>query len=379
MTPTRPSSSWRNIAYLCRKEWLALFYDSVLMFFIIFSFTYSIYQQAQGGSLELHKAAIGIVDEDQSALSRRFVEALLPPYFGRVEHIRHGDVDAAMENATYTFVLQFPVDMEKDLRAGKDVTLQLLIDASAVGQAQTGSGYIRSIFQTEMLRYFGVKDNTTPPVGLVVRYAYNQGQRHEWFMGVAALIQNISMLAIALTGAALIRERERGTIEHLLVMPVTPLQIVLSKVIANGSVILLVSLISIETVLRYWVGVDIQGSVGLFLLVSVLYLFFSTGLGIFLGTIARSMPQMGLLFILTVLPMNLLSGAFTPLESMPAWLHQIIVYMPATAYVSMAQAILFRGGGFSVVWQDMLIVSIIGLAFFTYSTLRFRSFLERQG
>ncbi len=378
MMPPIPSS-WRNIAYLCRKEWLALFHDAVLMFFIIFSFTYSIYQQAQGGSLELHKAAIGIVDEDKSPLSLRFADALLPPYFGQVDQIRHQDVDTTMENATYTFVLQIPANMEKDLRAGKQVTLQLLIDASAVGQAQLGSGYIESIFQTEMLRYFQREQDAALPVNLIVRYAYNQGQRHEWFMGIAALIQNISMLAIALTGAALIRERESGTIEHLLVMPVTPLQIVLSKVVANGSVILAVSLISIKTVLQQGIGIEIEGSIGLFMLVSALYLFFTTGLGIFLGTIARSMPQMGLLFILTVLPMNLLSGAFTPLESMPAWLHQIVVYMPATAYVSMAQAILFRGASVSVVWPDMLIVTVIGLAFFGYSAVRFRSFLERQG
>ena len=376
--PSFPAS-WRNTAYLCQKEWLALFHDAVLVFFIIFSFTYTVYQQAKGGSLELHKAAIGIVDEDKSALSLRFADALLPPYFGQVDHIRHQDIDTKMENALYTFVLQIPADMEKDLRAGRQVTLQLLIDASAVGQAQLGAGYIESIFQAEMLRYFQRRQDATLPVNLIVRYAYNQGQRHEWFMGIAALIQNISMLAIALTGAALIRERERGTIEHLLVMPVTPLQIVLSKVIANGLVILAVSLVSIQTVLRHGIGIEIQGSVALFMLVSALYLFFTTGLGIFLGTVARSMPQMGLLFILTVLPMNLLSGAFTPLESMPAWLHQIIVFMPATAYVSMAQAILFRGAGVSVIWSDALIVTIIGLAFFGYSAMRFRSFLERQG
>lgn len=375
----KPSSFWRNVAYLCRKEWLALFHDTVLMFFIIFAFTFSVYQQAQGGSVELHKAVIGIVDEDQSPLSLRFTDALLPPYFGRVEQIHHADVDRAMEDATYTFVLQIPTRMEADIRAGKHVTLQLLIDASAVGQAQIGAGYIETIFQTEMLRYFGQQDKAVLPVNLVIRYAYNQGQKPEWFTGIAALIQNITMLAILLTGAALLRERESGTIEHLLVMPVTPLQIVLSKVIANGAVILAITWLSIETVVRHWIGVDVQGNVPLFMVVCALYLFFTTGLGIFLGTIARSMPQMGLLFILIILPMNLLSGAFTPLESMPPWLHQIVVFMPTTAFVSMAQAILFRGAGISVIWPDMLLVTVIGLAFFGYSTWRFRGFLERQG
>lgn len=372
------NSFWRNILHLCRKEWLALLHDTFLVGFILFSFTISINQQAKGSTMEMRNATVGIVDEDRSPLSMHMVGALLPPYFSKVEPLHHQQVDAAMEDAHYTFVLQIPARMEADLRAGKQVTLQLLIDASVVGQAQTGAGYIEQIFQSEMQRYFGLQAKSLP-VNLVTRYAYNQGQYHEWFMAIASLIQNITMLAILLTGAALLRERESGTIEHLLVMPVTPLQIVLSKVLANGMVILAITLLSLLIVVRGWIGVEINGNVALFMLVCVLYLFFLTGLGIFFGTIARSMPQLGLLFILAILPMNLLSGAFTPLESMPEWLQHIIVFMPTTAFVSMSQAILFRGAGLDVVWPDMLLITFIGLAFFTYSALRFRSFLERQG
>ena len=193
------------------------------------------------------------------------------------------------------------------------------------------------------------------------------------------MIQNITMLAILLTGAALIRERERGTIEHLLVMPVSALEIVLSKVVANGVVILLATFLCIQLTIRLWIGVEIGGSITLFLIATALYLFFTTGLGLFLGTISRSMPQMGLLFILIVLPMNLLSGGFTPLESMPEILQKIMSVVPSTNYIKLAQAILFRNAGFSIVWPEMMMVTVVGLMFFVYSTLRFRSFLERQG
>lgn len=372
------SSFWSNVFYLCRKEWLALRYDLFLAGFILFSFTVSVYQQAKGGAVELINASVGIVDEDHSALSYRFTDALLPPYFGVVKPIRHGDIDEAMEDARYSFVLQFPVHMESDLRAGKKVTVQLLIDATAIGQAGIGATYVNNILQTELQRYKG-QSSPAPSIDLVMRYAYNQEQAHGWFTGLAGLVQSITMLAVLLTGAALLRERESGTIEHLLVMPVTPLQIVLSKVMANGSVILVIGWLSLEIVLRGFVGLKINGSVPLFMLVSALYLFFTTGLGVFLGTISRSMPQMGLLFILIILPMNLLSGAFTPLESMPDWLEHIVTYTPTTAFVSMAQAILFRGAGITVIWPDMLIVTLTGSGFFAYGTMRFRSFLERQG
>lgn len=371
-------SSWRRIWHLCRKEWISLFHDTALIVLIALGFSLVIYAQSKSTSLELHKASIGVVDEDRSALSLRLADALSPPYFGIVDSIRHGQVDRAMEDAQYTFVLQIPARMESDLRAGKNVTLQLLIDASAVGQAGIGAGYLQNIIQTETARYFNAQDLTASPVRLVTRYAFNQGQHHEWFSGIAALIQNITMLAILLTGAALLRERESGTIEHLLVMPVTPFEIVVSKVVANGAVILFISFLSIEIVLRRWIGIEISGSVPFFMFVSALYLFFTTGLGIFLGTLARSMPQMGLLFILIILPMNLLSGSLTPLESMPEIMRKITSFSPATAFVSMAQAILFRGAGIATVWPNMLLVTSVGLAVFVFSIARFRNFMERQ-
>lgn len=373
-TPSNIKNTW----HLCRKEWLSLFHDKALVFFIIFAFSGSVYMQSQGASMELRKATVGIVDEDRSILSHRFADALRPPYFGTVDQLKHAEVDHAMETAKYTFVLQFPTKMESDLRAGKSVTLQLLIDATVTGQAGIGAGYINNIIQVETARYFKKPGMLQSHVNLVIRYAYNEAQNYEWFGGIASLIQNITMLAILLTGAALLRERESGTIEHLLVMPITPLQIILSKVIANGSIILLVSFLSIMLVLKQLIGIQIGGSITLFILVTGLYLFFCTGLGIFLGTIARSMPQLGLLFILIILPMNLLSGAFTPLESMPLALQKIMAFVPSTSFVSMSQAILFRGAGLEAILADIAVVVIVGLMLFIYSIIRFRDFLEKQ-
>jgi len=371
--------SFSNVAYLCRKEWLSLLHDTVMLVFILFAFSVSLYSQATGTSTDLRKAAIGIVDEDRSQLSNRFTDALLPPYFGKITNINHAEVDKGLESATYNFVVLFPEKMEADLRAGKATTIQILIDATIIGQAQIGAGYIQNIFQQELVRYFNVQSDVKPKVDLVVRYAFNQGRNTAWFSSITGMIQNVTMLAILLAGAALLRERESGTIEHLLVMPVTAVEIVLSKVIANGAIILLVVWLATELTIRRWIGVEINGSVPLFMLATALYLFFTTGLGLFLGTIARSMPQLGLMFILIVLPMNLLSGGLTPLESMPQVLQSIMKLVPSTNYISLAQAILFRNAGLSIVWPQMLMVTGVGLLLFVYSILRFRSFMERQG
>jgi ABC-2 type transport system permease protein len=374
-----PSQNLKNIWHLCWKEWQSLLHDKIMVCFILFAFTGVVYMQAEGSSMELQNATVGVVDEDQSPLSHRIVDALRPPYFGTVNQIKHQDVDRDMEQAKYTFVLQIPTKFEADLRAGKSVTVQLLIDATVLGQSGIGAQYIDKIIQMETARYLNRPEITDQPVKLIIRYAYNEGQNYEWFGGIASLIQNITMLAILLTGAALLRERESGTIEHLLVMPITPTQIVLSKIIANGLVILLVVFLSVMLVLRKLIGIQIGGSISLFLFVTGLYLCFCTGLGIFLGTMVRTMPQLGLLYILLVLPMNLLSGGFTPLESMPVPLQKIMAFVPSTSFVSMSQAILFRGAGIEAILREIAIVVIVGVALLIYSITRFRRFLEQQG
>lgn len=363
-----------NVWELCKKEWLSLLHDTVLMVFIVFSFSLFIYTQARGITLELKHTSVGIIDEDKSPLSERIAGALLPPYFGNVENVTPAQAEAGLDAARYSFVLRFPPRMEADVRAGKSAEAQLMVDATLVGQAQIGVNYIQDIIQQELLTYFNARALAQPRLGLVVRGVFNQTLDSSWFAAINGMIQNVTMLAVLLTAAAVLRERESGTIEHLLVMPVSMLEISLSKVISNGLVILLATYLSIELTIQRWIGVDIRGSVPMFLLATTLYLFFATGLGLFLGTVSRNMPQMGLLFILTILPMNLLSGGYTPLESMPETLQKIMAMTPTANYIKLAQGILFRDASFSMIWPEMIKMTVIGIPFFLYSVRRFHSF-----
>jgi ABC-2 type transport system permease protein len=161
--------------------------------------------------------------------------------------------------------------------------------------------------------------------------------------------------------------------DHLLVMPLTPFEIALSKVWANGLVIAVAVALSLYLVLRMMLGIPVAGSIPLFMVGVVIYLFFATAVGIFLGTVARSMPQLGLLYMLVFLPMNMLSGSNTPLESMPVWLARIMQVSPSTHFVAFAQSILYRGAGLDVVWPQFLAVAAIGALFFGLAILRFRS------
>ena len=368
-----------NLAPLLRKEFESLRRDTVLLVLVLYAFSLAILVQANGMRHDLRHATVGVVDEDRSQLTRAIVDALLPPRFQAPVALPAGDVDRLMDAARYVFVLNFPPRFEADVLAGRSPEAQLLIDATALMQAGLGATDIANIFQQEVLRFAQRSDEQVMynPT-LQVRAAFNQALESSWFTGTMGLITNITMLSVLLAGAALVREREHGTLEHLLVLPVRPVEVMLAKILANGAVILVLTFLCITVILRGVLGMRIAGSVPLFLCGVALYLFFTASLGIFLGTVVRSMPQLGLMFMLIVLPMNLLSGGFTPLESMPAWLQVIMQGSPSTQFVAFAQAILYRGAGIEVVWPRFLAVGAVGLAFFLFSLMRFRSFLAAQ-
>ena len=241
-------------------------------------------------------------------------------------------------------------------------------------QAGLGSGYAQQIIGTTIAQFLSRDESVpTPAVDLVTRVAFNPNVTTSWFTSVMSIIGSVNMLAIILAGAALVREHEHGTMDHLIVMPLTPFEIAMAKIWANSLVITVAVGISLYVVVRMLLKVPLAGSIPLFLFGTLIYLFFATGLGLFLGTIARTMPQLGLLYVLVATPMNILSGAATPLESMPRWLAITMQASPSTHFVSFAQAILFRGAGLDVVWPQFLAVTGIGALFLALSLLRFRA------
>jgi ABC-2 type transport system permease protein len=240
-------------------------------------------------------------------------------------------------------------------------------------QAGIGSGYIKSIINDRVSSFLKRTDaSQSPPVNLVVRKLFNPNSLSSWFKSVVAIINQISLLTIVLTGAAVIREREHGTLEHLLVMPLTSFEIAMAKVWANGLVILVATAASLFLIVQMVLDVPFAGSMILWFIGVLLYLFFATALGIFLGTISRSMAQFALLIILVTVVLQMLSGGSTPVESQPRWLQYLTYLLPARHFVSFSQVIVYRGGGLSAVWLQFSMVAGVGMAFFVYSLALFR-------
>jgi ABC-2 type transport system permease protein len=372
-------ASIANVWRLGIKELWSLVRDPMMLVLIAYTFTVSIYVAATAMPEGLHKAAIAIVDEDDSPLSARIVGSFYPPQFIAPRLITLAEMDAGMDNGHYTFVLDIPPNFQRDVLAGQAPSIQLNVDATRMSQAFTGSGYVQQIVAAEVSEFVQrYRGGTQLPVDLNVRMRFNPNLEHAWFGALMEIINNVTMLSIILTGAALIREREHGTIEHLLVMPVTPGEIMLAKVWSMGLVVLLAALVALVFVVQGALHVPVQGSVLLFMGLAALHLFATTSMGIFLATVARSMPQFGMLLVLTLLPLQLLSGGVTPRESMPALVQNVMLAAPTTHFVTAAQAILYRGAGLDVVWPQWLAILAIGGVLFVASLARFRKTISQM-
>ncbi|MFT3802438.1 MAG: ABC transporter permease [Burkholderiaceae bacterium] len=361
------------------KELWSLWRDRTMLVLIVYVFTFGVYTAATAMPETLHNAPIAIVDEDQSPLSLRIASALYPPQFTRPRVIDWSQMDPGMDEGLYTFAMVIPRNFQRDVLAGRSPQIQLNVDATRMSQAFVGSGYLQQIVMGEITEFAQRhRVGAVPPVDLALRARFNPALQPSWFGSLVQVINHITMLSIILTGAALIREREHGTVEHLLVMPVTPAQIMLAKVWSMGVVVLLAAWVSITFVVRGLLHVPVAGSLPLFFVGSALCLFATTSMGIFMATVARNMPQFGMLMMLTIMPLQMLSGGSTPRESMPELVQNIMLAAPTTHYVQLGQAILFRGAGLDVVWPQFAALALIGSVLFALSLRRFRKTIAQM-
>lgn len=369
-----------NTLRLAVKELRSIRADPILVALILYTFTVAIYSVATGAKTEAENMAIAVVDEDRSALSRRLRDAFLPPLFKTPVEIGADEIDAAMDAGRFVFVLVIPPRFEADLLAGRNPELQVNVDATAMTQAGNGAVYAQNILTNEIIAFLQRREGSAAlPVSVVVRAMFNPNLTSAWFTSVMQVINNVTILTVILTGAALIREREHGTVEHLLVMPVTPVEIMLAKILANGLVIVVAASLSLIFVVEGLLAVPIAGSIPLFLAGALLYQFSVAALGILIATFSTSMAQFGLLAIPVLIGLNLLSGSTTPMESMPEWLQYVMQLSPTTHFVAFSQAVLYRGAGIGIVMSQMLALAAIGVVYFAVSLGRFRKAIFNAG
>ncbi len=370
----------RRLSALTTKEFIQLMRDGILAVFIVYTFTADIYLAASGVSLQLKDAAMVVVDRDKSALSRELVSRFKSPDFrvaGQTE--RESDSVRLLDTGEAMLVLTVPPDFQESLIAGHPTSVQMQVDTTNSVLGFLASSYAAQIvggFGLETaIRRLGLEGGSMENVPVIRddhRVWFNPNQNDAWFMGISELLTIITLLAIVLPAAAMVREKERGTVEQLLVSPLSPFQIMFPKVVSMTAVILAGALFSILFILQGMFHIPIKGSLTLFFAVTALYVFTTAGLGLLISTLARNLAQMGMMTIFIFIPMLFLSGAWTPPEAMPLWMKGFMLVSPLHHYIDIGFAIFLKGSNLTLLWRPILIMALTGSLIFAAGMMRFR-------
>ncbi len=371
----------KNIFALCIKELRSLFGDKVLLVMIVLVFTVLAVQSARGVSTEVKNATVGVIDLDNSVLSHRITDALLPPYFMQPENVKREDAQEMMNKGKYVFILEFPPNFQRDVQMGRAPEAQLLVDATSMTQAGVGQMYISQIFSREVLAFTGRTQlaRDIMPAKATINVVANPNSESVWYQGLSHVSNMLTMLALVLVGAAVIRERERGTIEHLLVMPVSASELVFAKILANGAVVVLAATLSMRYVVRDYLAVPFTGSLALYAFGAMIFMFSVASLAVMLATLAPTMPQYSLLMMPVYIVALMFSGSTSPRGNMPAVAQSISEYWPTTQFAQYGQAVIFRGAGLDIVYPQLIAMGLVGGVFLIFALIRFRKMLEKQG
>ena len=367
-----------RIAVMTLKELKQLSRDPILLVVIGYFFTADIYIAGAGISIDLKNAPIAVIDRDHSAASRELIYRFQPPYFNFQQELESNrQAVRLLDEGRVLAVIDIPEHFQRDLLAGRQVAVQMQVDAS-----NATLGTLATTYAARIVARFGMElaERGMGPVQLQAlpvvedrqRVYYNPNQADTWFMSISELLMVITMLSLMLPAAAAVREKERGTIEQLAVSPLSPTQILLPKVLAMGLAVMGGVAAALFLIIEPIFHVPIKGSIPLFFLATALYVFASSGLGLFIATLSRNLGQVVMLVLLIMMPMLLLSGAWTPPEAMPTLLREAMHLSPLFYLTEMSYAILLKGAGMEILWKQMLQLALLGSVVFAFGVWRFR-------
>jgi ABC-2 type transport system permease protein len=319
---------------------------------------------------------LGVVDLAQGASSRELVSALTENrVFLAAAHPRsERELARMVEDGALTAGLVIPPEFRRRIAQGRPAEVQVFIDGVDANTAGIANGYIQQI-----LRHFRPEGSAPtarpPPVTAAVTFLYNPGLRSSWFFvpGVMGLV--LTLIASLVSAVALVREKDTGTLEQLLMTPASAWEILLAKIVPLF--LLLQVDVALALVLgRTVFGLPFRGHLPLFLLLSGLYLFVGIGIGTLLATVCRSQQQVLLTAFFINLPLVQTSGAIAPIESMPAFFQAISLLNPLRHYITIVRGMQLKGVGLEALWPHALALLLMAMALMAFSVSRFRSQLS---
>jgi ABC-2 type transport system permease protein len=367
----------RQLRLMTSKELTQLSRDRPLVMFIAFIFTFDILIAAGAGSREPRDVRVLVHDADHSAASRELIYLLQPPYFALVGEVTDpAEGMRRLASGDVMLMLDIPSGFEQTLdRRDEPARAQLLIDTSRAIRGYLAASYVVRIADRLSATIAASRQgHATVPAAIrhEPRIWYNPDLNPAWFLTISELLTMMTVACIVLPGAALVREKERGTIEQLLVSPLTPFQVIFPKLIAMVFVTIVGTATALLLIMKPVFGVPVRGSLALFLVLTGLYALTNAGLGLVAATFARNSSQLGMIVLLLVTPIIMLSGTWVTIESMPAVLRAATNVSPLRHFIEIAYGILLRGSGLHLLWRSVALMSLLGAASFAVALGRFR-------
>jgi len=356
---------------LIRKEFRQIFRDPRLRMIIFVAPVIQLVVFGYAVSTDIRNTTTFVVDHDQTATSRALVEALTSSgYFqvvGRSD--RPTDLSRALDRGDAVVGLQIPAGFSSDLAAGRGARVQVLLDGTNSNIATVARGYVERIVQAFALDTVRVR----PPglVDLRERAWFNPDLDSRDYNVPAVVGAIILLVALLLTSLAIVREREMGTLEQLMVSPLRPIELIAGKTIPFA-IIGLIDLGIVFGIALLWFGIPFEGSVWLLLLASVLYLLSALGIGLFISTISRTQQEAFMASFLIFMPTILLSGFMFPVSSMPEIFQWLTLLNPTRHYLEIVRGIFLKGAGLAPLAQQYGALLVMGVAILLVSASRFQ-------
>ncbi|MCA9137680.1 MAG: ABC transporter permease, partial [Planctomycetales bacterium] len=365
----------RRLGVVCRKELAQFFRNWILALFMVYAFTMMAYQNATAISQELKNAGLVVIDNDRSKASRDLIYRFHQPQFRFVEQLDNGrDGIKRLDDGDAALVLDIPPNFGNDISSGRQTHLQFQFDGADSARAYLAANYVGNIVRQysfeEVQNRFA--DEPLPVIENDKRVWFSPNHDETLFLAIQDLAQHIFLFSILLPASALAREKERGTVEQLLVSPLSPLQIMLGKTLPMVGIILLASVVTLFFIIEGALALNVRGNIALFLGVTALFSASAAGLGILIASLTRNMGQVGIVGITLMPILFMLSGSDTPPEMMPEALLPIMYVSPLYHYLNAAFGILIKGADFWMVADSIFYVAVLGGCVFAFSLFRFR-------
>ncbi|MFH0800952.1 MAG: ABC transporter permease [bacterium] len=368
-----------KILILLKKEVLQFFRNIPLLIIVLYACTLDVYMASEF-TMDLKNYPISVYDMDKTEKSRDFLRKIRKPFFSLYSSISdEHDVERLILRGDVGVVLVIPNNFQKKLNAGKSAPVQVILDGTSSNTAELAASYLYQIaadFSTNiMVKEWQVSskaDQYLPLLHTRTRYEFNENLIDKWTMCLQEFFTILTLIAILLTATAMVNEKQFGTIEQLMVTPLKPTEIMLAKVLPMVGIFLVAGFISIYCVMIPLVGLPLRGNILDFFILTTVFCFTSSGLGLLISTVSNNLSETVLLTLLVLFPIMFLSGAWVPPEAMPGWMQTLIVFSPLKYYLDIGVAIFIKGNSLFYMWKEFLALAALGGGIFWLGAIRFR-------